>query len=146
MTVAPSSIRWRNEGESGHAHGRPARQRAADPARDEPGEGDRLPDVPVGHPGPDRLDDAGAFVAHDDGHRSRPVAVAHVQVGGAHAGAQDPDPDLAGARGGQRERLDPGRVAALAQHRTADRDRLGGRHQISVSRRRSGTRAGVYGT
>ena len=44
-TVAPSGIRWRNDGESGHAHGRPATQARHTPARDEPRQRDRLPDA-----------------------------------------------------------------------------------------------------
>ena len=44
-----------------------------------------------------RLDDAGALVAHRDRHRTRPVAVADVEVGVADARREDAHPDLAGA-------------------------------------------------
>ena len=73
------------------------------------------------------------------GRRSRPVPVADVQVGVADARREDPDPDLAGARLGERQRLDPagrrrragprrGRaVGPGSRSRLADAPALGGR-------------------
>ena len=140
-TVAPSGIRWRNEGESGQAHGRPARHdrhlphgTSHDSATGWPTDSDRTPR-------PDRLDHAGAFVAHRDRRRAGPLAVADVEVGMAHAGGEDPHPDLARPRLGEGQRLDRHRRPRHPQDR-----RAGGGHIASLARRRSAGRAGTYGT
>jgi hypothetical protein len=69
----------------------------------------------VGHPGPDRLDDAGALVAEHDGQRMGPFAVGLADVGVADPGAHDPDEHLAAAGVPQLEPLDALRLAECTQ-------------------------------
>ena len=108
----------------------PGAARPARPARHEPRQRDGLADTQRRHARTDRLDDAGALVAHRHRTRSRPVAVAHVQVRVADARRGHPDADLAGARLGQRQRLDLDRLPWVAEdggpdraHRSATRRR-----------------------
>ena len=112
----------------------------AHPARDQPRQRDRLADGQRADARPERLDDAGALVAHRDRGRTRPVAIADMEVGVADARCEDPDADLAGARLGERQVLDGRRLAGGPQHRGPR-----GRH-VSPNRRRSVGRAGRYGT
>ena len=139
--VAPSGSRCRNDGDvrAGPRPAGPARPAGA--ARDEPRQRDRLADAQRPHARPDRLHHAGALVAHHHRRRSRPLAVADVQVGVADARGQDPHPDLAGARFGELEVLDGGRPARASG---GPRARIGG--HVSLARRRSPSRTGVYGT
>ncbi len=78
-------------------------------ARRVPAERNRPPDHPGVEAGTDRRDDPRALVAHDDRAGPLPVAVAHVQVGVAHAGRRHPDQNLARSGIGEPEGLDAGR-------------------------------------
>ena len=78
------------------------------------------------------------LVAHHDGGRPRPVAIADVQVGVDDARCQDPDADLAGSRLRQLEHLDVAGRAARSQ----DRRRDGGHGRAIVAGRRRSPRGG----
>ena len=140
-TVAPSGIRWRNEGESGQAHGRPARHdrhlphgTSHDSATGWPTDSDRTP-------GP---------TASTTPAPSWPIAIG---VGRGHSPSRTwrsewhtPDARIrtrtSPARGSARRSVSIGhRCAGHAQDGGA-----GGGHVASLTRRRSAGRAGTYGT
>ena len=104
-------MRWVYEGESAHSQVRPARQDRQRPHGVVHDERDEPPDLEVAGRSldarPQRLDDAGALVAHHDRARPVPVAVPDVQVRVADARRQHPDPNLARARLGELQLLDP---------------------------------------
>ena len=127
-TVAPSGIRCANDGESGHAHGRPARHERQRPHGTSHDSATGCPTRSDAHVRPDRVHHAGALVAHHDRGRSRPVAIADVQVRMTDAGRQDPDANLARTRLRECDRLDGRRL------RTGPKDGgLDGGHDKAVS-------------
>ena len=145
-TVAPSGIRWRNDGESGQAHGRPPRHDRQTPHGTSHDNATGWPRRRLVDTGADRLDDAGPLVAHHDRRGPRPLPVADMEVGVADARGEHPDADLTGSRLGDDQVLDRRRFADRAQDGAA-RVPSGrrGRGHASARRRRSVGRAGFVG-
>ena len=123
-TVAPSGIRWRNDGESGHAHGRPARHAAADPARHEPRQRDGLTDT-----------QRASRPARPPRRRRRPRGPSRSASGAASRRRGRAGPSGRRPTRGIRTRTSPARGSASVE--LLDRDRLrralgGRRHGSSV--------------